>query len=145
MATTKTNVSEHVKHTPKKYNKVPTDVVITPDENGYAAVRLRDTNFRIVVVGKDQAPPTVKRCKKCERDLPLSEFTKRRSEPDGLQRYCRECLATYQKKIDQRPEQKAKKHEYYYRRTGDGLKTVAIARRLFTDVKKKLQLEGWLS
>lgn len=32
-----------------------------------------------------------KRCSKCGRELPLSEFYKRKSSKDGLQAYCKDC------------------------------------------------------
>lgn len=32
-----------------------------------------------------------KRCSGCHQDLPLSEFWKNRSSPDGLQAYCKAC------------------------------------------------------
>lgn len=34
-------------------------------------------------------------CKKCDRFLPVTEFAKHSSRPDGLQIYCRECLHSY--------------------------------------------------
>ena len=36
-----------------------------------------------------------KRCPKCGRELPVSEFSKRARSTDGLQIYCRECLKRY--------------------------------------------------
>jgi hypothetical protein len=36
-----------------------------------------------------------KYCKRCDRELPLSEFHKDRSLKDGLAFYCRECTAKY--------------------------------------------------
>lgn len=33
-----------------------------------------------------------KRCSKCGRELPLSEFNKRKASKDGLQPYCKECI-----------------------------------------------------
>lgn len=32
-----------------------------------------------------------KKCTRCGRVLPISEFNKRAKSPDGLQAYCREC------------------------------------------------------
>lgn len=32
-----------------------------------------------------------KKCPRCGRVLPISEFNKRAKSPDGLQAYCREC------------------------------------------------------
>lgn len=36
-----------------------------------------------------------KRCSKCGRELPVSEFNKRARSADGLQSYCRECIQKY--------------------------------------------------
>lgn len=36
-----------------------------------------------------------KRCSGCGRELPLSEFNKKRSNPDGLQERCRDCFSRY--------------------------------------------------
>ncbi|MBQ1000616.1 endonuclease VII domain-containing protein [Streptomyces nigra] len=39
--------------------------------------------------------PDVKRCRGCERDLPLASFARDRNRRDGLQVRCRECVAEY--------------------------------------------------
>ncbi|MFD7884732.1 endonuclease VII domain-containing protein [Streptomyces bauhiniae] len=39
--------------------------------------------------------PNVKRCGKCERELPPAAFARDRNRRDGLQVYCRECVAEY--------------------------------------------------
>lgn len=36
---------------------------------------------------------TMKRCSKCKRDLPRTEFYRQKAKPDGLQNYCKECSA----------------------------------------------------
>lgn len=33
-----------------------------------------------------------KKCAKCGRELPMTEFHKNRSQPDGLQAYCKSCI-----------------------------------------------------
>ena len=38
-----------------------------------------------------------KRCQKCGRELPVSDFNKRARSADGLQCYCRECIQKYNK------------------------------------------------
>lgn len=38
-----------------------------------------------------------KKCLRCDRTLPVSEFTVNRARADGLQGYCRECMKTYRK------------------------------------------------
>lgn len=37
-------------------------------------------------------------CKKCNRELPISEFFKNKSAKDRLHCYCKECFAIYKKK-----------------------------------------------
>ncbi|MGV9356103.1 endonuclease VII domain-containing protein [Streptomyces misionensis] len=39
--------------------------------------------------------PNAKECGKCGRDLPLAAFARDRNRRDGLQVYCRECVAAY--------------------------------------------------
>lgn len=51
-----------------------------------------------------------KTCKKCGRELPLSEFNKDKSRKDGLQRMCKKCKKQYQKQYYQ--EHKEEKAEY---------------------------------
>lgn len=41
-------------------------------------------------------------CSKCKRELPISEFHKNRSEPDGLNAYCKICALEEQKKYGDR-------------------------------------------
>ena len=39
-----------------------------------------------------------KECKKCGQLKPLSEFSKNKNEPDGLKRYCKQCVSLESKK-----------------------------------------------
>ncbi|MGM9337489.1 endonuclease VII domain-containing protein [Streptomyces murinus] len=39
--------------------------------------------------------PSAKECGKCGRDLPRAAFARDRNRRDGLQPYCRECVAEY--------------------------------------------------
>lgn len=39
----------------------------------------------------------LKKCSKCGRELPASEFWKNASTEDGLQTYCKECGNVYAK------------------------------------------------
>ncbi|MEU9412560.1 endonuclease VII domain-containing protein [Streptomyces sp. NPDC048281] len=39
--------------------------------------------------------PNAKHCRKCERDLPPAAFARDKNRCDGLQVYCRECVAAY--------------------------------------------------
>lgn len=43
-----------------------------------------------------------KKCPKCGRELPATEFNKNRSHPDGLQAYCRSCMYSYTKAAKKR-------------------------------------------
>ncbi len=36
-----------------------------------------------------------KKCRKCGQELPITEFYKNRSQPDGLQSYCNSCMYSY--------------------------------------------------
>lgn len=36
---------------------------------------------------------TLKYCKRCDRDLPLSKFSKHKNTKDGLNFYCKECIS----------------------------------------------------
>lgn len=39
--------------------------------------------------------PNARQCRSCERDLPLAAFARNKDRPDGLQVWCRECVAQY--------------------------------------------------
>ena len=41
-------------------------------------------------------------CSKCKRELPISEFNKNKSEPDGLNVYCKICVSEKQKQYNDR-------------------------------------------
>lgn len=43
-----------------------------------------------------------KKCAKCGRELPLSEFQKNARNPDGLQRECKECRMVYMREYNER-------------------------------------------
>ena len=43
-----------------------------------------------------------KKCSKCGRKLPLSEFNKNNSTKDGYESYCRGCKSQYVKELRQR-------------------------------------------
>lgn len=38
-----------------------------------------------------------KKCSKCGRELPLTEFNRRAASPDGLQHWCKDCVRESQK------------------------------------------------
>jgi hypothetical protein len=39
--------------------------------------------------------PNTKRCRFCEEEIPLKEFWKDKTSPDGLQSYCKPCTKIY--------------------------------------------------
>ncbi|MGW4320046.1 endonuclease VII domain-containing protein [Streptomyces sp. NPDC004684] len=39
--------------------------------------------------------PHTKGCRKCRQELPLAAFARDKNRPDGLQVYCRKCVAAY--------------------------------------------------
>lgn len=39
-----------------------------------------------------------KKCTRCGRELPVTEFYKKTDSPDGLQTWCKECLKKQQRK-----------------------------------------------
>ncbi len=41
----------------------------------------------------------MKRCGKCGRDLPESEFYRKEKSPDGLQSYCKACQSLNSRKM----------------------------------------------
>lgn len=41
----------------------------------------------------------MKRCGKCGRDLPESEFYRKEKSPDGLQSYCKACQCMNSRKM----------------------------------------------
>lgn len=45
-----------------------------------------------------------KKCSKCGRELPASEFWKNASTEDGLQTYCKECGNVYAKNRKYNPQ-----------------------------------------
>ena len=49
---------------------------------------------------------TTKKCTKCRRELPLSEFTKHKSRRDGLQCWCKSCRNELNKTRDRTTERK---------------------------------------
>ena len=53
-----------------------------------------------------------KRCPKCKRSLPLTEFSKNRSRPDGLQVWCKSCSVSIVQTWKADPENKARQREY---------------------------------
>ena len=58
----------------------------------------------------------LKRCTKCGRELPLSEFNKNRNTKDGLQCVCRACFSAYNKRRYAANKEKFKADIYAYKK-----------------------------
>jgi hypothetical protein len=61
----------------------------------------------------------VKECTRCKRQLPLSEFCKRRRSKDGLEAWCRECKNAYNKEY-----KRGKRTERWFERLNNLEKTL---------------------
>ena len=61
------------------------------------------------------APITEKRCRKCDRTKPASEFYKEKRNSDGLRSYCAECS----RKLSREDPNKKKRQAEYYQRNKD--------------------------
>lgn len=55
---------------------------------------------------------TRKRCSKCKRDLPVTDFARSSKAPDGWQAYCKECMNDYQRERMLNPKIRAQRLEY---------------------------------
>ena len=55
-----------------------------------------------------------KRCPKCERVLPITEFSKNKSKKDGLQRYCKQCQKAYNATYCQANKEAIKEYKAQY-------------------------------
>lgn len=51
----------------------------------------------------------LKKCSKCGRELPVSEFWRNASTEDGLQTYCKECGNIYAKNRKKTPGETVRK------------------------------------
>ena len=68
-----------------------------------------------------------KKCTKCGRELPVSEFHKNKAQKDGLQTYCKECQKeSYKLYSENHHEEISKKHAVYYRTHREGILKKAV-------------------
>lgn len=70
-----------------------------------------------------------KRCCRCRRELPVSEFSLSRKQKDGLQNYCKECKS------------RIERERYLFMVTADGplLRRFKEKRREYYLKKKKIE------
>jgi len=62
----------------------------------------------------------MKRCQTCKRELPMSDFNKKRTNPDGLQKTCRACQAIGRKSYyDRNKAKEFANHSAYVERHKD--------------------------
>lgn len=54
----------------------------------------------------------VKTCTKCSRELTIDNFSKKKSNKDGLQKWCKDCCKTYSNKYCNKQVNRDKKIEY---------------------------------
>ena len=86
-----------------------------------------------------------KRCTKCGRELPLSEFSRQKTGKNGLMPICRTCN---QEKVREwqaaHPERRREKQRRYRQRKKERLKTLAAREREQRQKEfKKNILAGW--
>ena len=73
-----------------------------------------------------------KKCSKCGRELPLSEFSKDKSKSDGLCSWCKECAAQY--RVNNREAILEHKRQFY--QTLEGFCTVKYNSHLTKDINR---------
>ena len=76
-----------------------------------------------------------KKCSRCGRTLPITEFNKNRKSKDGLQDKCRECFSAYNRKHYQENRDKIRKDVHDYQR--DNKMNVYLSRQKTWDSKEK--------
>lgn len=70
----------------------------------------------------------LKKCSKCGRELPVSEFWKNASTEDGLQTYCKECGNVYARNRKKTPGEPVRKpYKLYHLVILNGVKNLKIS------------------
>ncbi|MFA7122372.1 MAG: hypothetical protein WC277_12895 [Bacilli bacterium] len=77
-----------------------------------------------------------KRCPRCERALPLDEFTRDRSRKGGLSPWCRDCKNASRREYYYANHDKVRRQQNEYR-TREHLRTIGVA-------YPELQVPRWL-
>ncbi|MDY6903700.1 MAG: hypothetical protein SWH61_03350 [Thermodesulfobacteriota bacterium] len=70
------------------------------DLNDFSKAEL--ISHKVRIGAKEVKPMETKTCSKCKMEKPVSDFSKSRNRPDGLDILCRECKSIKQKKYRER-------------------------------------------
>ncbi len=74
-------------------------------------------------------PDGTKRCSKCGKTKPVSEFSRNRETSDGLHSRCRECHNAQQREYNQRPDVKARHRAAQKARIRKALQSTGFRRK----------------
>lgn len=83
-----------------------------------------------------------KKCTKCGRELPLTEFYKRALSPDGLRLWCKDCTRESLKRTAARPILNANEGLKYSDPDFDGKQNVEVI-QLMSRAKRWLESRGY--
>ncbi len=81
----------------------------------------------------------VKKCSKCKKAKPFSEFHKNKAKKDGFQDYCKICTNTQVKKYLKTEKGRESRRQYYYTETYQTYQKVYRKKYQRTDGYKELQ------
>jgi len=81
----------------------------------------------------------VKTCSRCGETKPVSEFSKYKAKKDGLQVYCKPCVAEYNRKY--REENKEKCAEYNRKYREENKEKIVECNRKYREENKEKELE----
>lgn len=70
-----------------------------------------ETSIITTPMEADTHPTSTKRCTKCGKELPATEFNKRRASADGLQQWCKQCYKTLHTARSKKPQTTPPDHE----------------------------------
>jgi len=71
----------------------------------------------------------VKKCGKCKNEKPIEQFTKKKSNPDGLRWECRECQAVYRREWYAKNGEKQRAWVKEYVKNNRGQKNYWLSKR----------------
>lgn len=78
--------------------------------------------------------PDTKQCSNCKRKLPMSDYHRDRTRPDGLKAYCKDCISEFSKEYKSRSDVKARARERY--KSKDWLKLHRAKTAVYHAVKR---------